>query len=186
MLRLAPMRRYQLTCKRHHLTLGAAWLIFCVISAVRPVPALPVGQAVAAAAPPQLTDRQFWDLSRDSSEMDGVFRSDNLLSNETSFQYIIPDLLKTAKQGRVYLGVGPEQNFTYIAALKPAMAIIIDIRHGNLDVHLLYKALFELSNDRSEFVSRLFSRKRPSGLTTKSTAPEIFSAYGTRRSTKKT
>ena len=92
-----------------------------------------------------------------------MFRSDNLLSNETSFQYIIPDLLKTAKQGRVYLGVGPEQNFTYIAALKPAMAIIIDIRHGNLDVHLMYKALFELSNDRAEFVSRLFSRKRPGG-----------------------
>ena len=115
----------------------------------------------------------------DSSEEDGFFRSDNLLSNETSFQYVIPDLLKTAKQGRVYLGVGPEQNFTYIAALKPAMAIIIDIRHGNLDVHLMYKALFELSNDRSEFVSRLFSRKRPSGLTTKSTAGEIFIAYGT-------
>src|SRR5437867_10360646 len=75
------------------------------------------------------------------------------------------------------MGVGPEQNFTYMAALKPAMALIIDIRHGNLDVHLMYKALFELSKDRSEFVSRLFSRKRPSGLTTKSTAQEIFSAY---------
>ena len=116
--------------------------------------------------------------------MDGVFRSDNLLSNETSFQYVIPDLLKTAKQGRVYLGVGPEQNFTYIAALKPAMAIIIDIRHGNLDVHLMYKALFELSNDRSEFVSRLFSRKRLGGLIAKSTAREIFSAYGTAEGSK--
>src|SRR5207248_2442618 len=110
--------------------------------------------------------------------------SDNLLSNETTFQRIIPSVLQTAKPGRVYLGVGPEQNFTYIAALKPTMAFIIDIRHGNLDVHLLYKALFELSNDRSEFVSRLFSRKRPSGLTTKSTAPEIFSAYGTAEGSK--
>src|SRR3989449_3532515 len=144
----------------------ATCVIFCVISSV-----------LSAAAPAQLTDQQFWNLSKESSEEDGVFRSDNLLSNESSFQYIIPNLLKTAKQGRVYLGVGPEQNFTYIAALKPAMAIIIDIRHGNLDVHLMYKALFELSKDRSEFVSRLFSRKRPSGLTTKSTAREIFSAY---------
>src|SRR5439155_22885884 len=101
----------------------------------------------------------------------------NLLSNETSFQYVIPELLKTAKQGRVYLGVGPEQNFTYIAALKPAMAFIIDIRHGNLDVHLMYKALFELSKDRAEFVSRLFSRKRPNGLNEKSSALEIFDAY---------
>ena len=131
----------------------------------------------AAAPPKELTDGQFWNLSRDSSEEDGFFRSDNLLSNETSFQYVVPDLLKTVKQGRVYLGVGPEQNFTYISAVRPAMAIIIDIRHGNLDVHLMYKALFELSRDRVDFVSRLFSRKRPAGLTTNSTATEIFSAF---------
>ena len=48
---------------------------------------------------------------------------------------------------------------TLDVALKPAMAFIVDIRHGNLDVHLMYKALFELSKDRAEFVSRLFSRK---------------------------
>src|SRR4029077_17209980 len=124
--------------------------------------------------PARLTDQQFWTLSRDSSEEDGYFRSDNLLSNETSFQYIIPQLLKTAKPGRVYMGVGPEQNFTYMAALKPTMAFIIDIRHGNLDVQLLYKALFELSKDRAEFVSRLFSRTRPGGLTAQSSVAEIF------------
>src|SRR5438874_2586168 len=167
------MKRQQLPLKRHHLILAAALLIFCVISSVRPV----ASGRTEAAAPVQLTDSQFWNLSRDSSEDDGYFRSDNLLSNETSFQYIIPDLLKTAKQGRVYLGVGPEQNFTYIVALKPAMAIIIDIRHGNLDVHLMYKALFELSKDRAEFVSRLFSRKRPDGLTTQSSARQIFTSY---------
>jgi hypothetical protein len=130
-----------------------------------------------AAVPKELTDEQFWNLSKESSEADGYFRSDNLLSNETSFQYIIPELLKTAKQGRVYLGVGPEQNFTYIAALKPTMAVIIDIRHGNLDVQLLYKALFELSKDRADFVSRLFSRQRPAGLTANSTVTEIFDAF---------
>ena len=133
----------------------------------------------AASTPTQLSDQAFWDLSRESSEEDGFFRSDNLLSNETSYQEIIPDLLKAAKQGRVYLGVGPEQNFTYIAALKPSMAIIIDIRHGNLDVHLMYKALFELSKDRVDFVSRLFSRKRPEGLTAQSTARQIFTALRT-------
>jgi len=135
------------------------------------------GITAAAPVPTRLTDQQFWDLSRESSEEDGFFRSDNLLSNETSFQYIIPELLKGTKQGRVYMGVGPEQNFTYIAALKPSMAIIIDIRHGNLDVHLMYKALFELSKDRSEFVSRLFSRKRATNLTAKSSATELFEAY---------
>src|SRR5262245_23288305 len=147
----------------------------CLIIAIALVPYVRSG--TAAATPARLTDSRFWDLSKEWSEEDGTFRSDNLLSNETGFQYIIPDLLMTAKQGRVYLGVGPEQNFTYIAALKPAMAVIIDIRHGNLDVHLMYKALFELSEDRGDFVSRLFSRKRPNGLTTKSTADDIFKGY---------
>src|SRR5207248_11492125 len=104
-------------------------------------------------------------------------RSDNRLCNAARFQYVIAALLKAGTQGRVYLGVGPEKNFIYIAALKPVMAFIIDIRHGNLDVHLMYKAIFELSKDRAEFVSRLFSRKRPSGLTAKSTVGEIFDAY---------
>src|SRR5262245_54935164 len=75
------------------------------------------GASVRAAAPPQLSDAEFWKLATESSEEDGFFRSDNLLSNETTFQYVIPDVLKTAKQGRVYMGVGPEQNFTYMAAL---------------------------------------------------------------------
>ena len=135
---------------------------------------------ITIAAPPvptQLTDEQFWQLSSSSSEEDGVFRSDNLLSNELNFQYVIPDLLKIAQPGRVYMGVGPEQNFSYIAALKPSMAFIVDIRHGNLDVHLMYKALFEMSDNRAEFVSRLFSRKQPAGLSASSTAAELFTAY---------
>jgi hypothetical protein len=75
------------------------------------------------------------------------------------------------------MGVGPEQNFTYIAALKPAMAIIVDVRRGNLDMHLMYKALFEMSTDRADFVSRLFSRRRPEGLTAASDVRAIFQAY---------
>jgi len=164
---MKPKARLPLHC--------AVFVAACLIIGVALVPHVPSSKA--APIPGRLTDQQFWDLSKEWSEEDGTFRSDNLLSNETGFQFIIPDLLRTAKQGRVYMGVGPEQNFTYIAALKPAMAVIIDIRHGNLDVHLMYKALFELSEDRADFVSRLFSRKRPSGLTTKSTADDIFKAY---------
>ena len=133
--------------------------------------------AVSAPAPTRLTDDQFWKLSSVSSEEDGTFNSDNLVSNEVDFQNVMPDLLKTARQGGIYIGVGPEQNFTYMAALEPSMAFIVDIRRGNLDVHLMYKALFELSADRVDFVSRLFSRNRPDGLTSKSTAREIFAAY---------
>ena len=130
----------------------------------------------AETLPAQLSDQEFWKLSADSSEADGTFRSDNLLSNESYFQYVIPPLNELAKQGRVYMGVGPEQNFTYIAALKPKMVFIVDIRRGNLDLQLMYKALFEISKDRAEFVSRLFGKRQLAGIGPNSTAQEIFDA----------
>lgn len=132
--------------------------------------------ANAQSLPSELSDREFWQLIADFSEADGFFRSDNLLSNEVWFQYVIPELTRTAKTERVYLGVGPEQNFTYMAALKPKMAFIFDIRRGNMHVHLVYKALFELSPDRADFVSRMFARKRPEGIGPQSTAGQIFDA----------
>jgi hypothetical protein len=89
----------------------------------------------------------------------------------------VPDLVKRVVPARAYVGVGSEQNFTYMAAVKPTHAFILDIRHGNLDLHLLYKAFFELSADRAEFVSRVFARPRPPGLTTASTAQAIFDAF---------
>jgi hypothetical protein len=128
--------------------------------------------------PTQLSDQEFWKLSTELSEPDGTFRSDNLLSNESYFQYVIPQLNEITKSGQVYMGVGPEQNFTYIAALKPKMVFILDIRRGNLDLQLLYKALFEMSKDRAEFVSRLFARKQPAGIGPRSTVEEIFNAVG--------
>jgi hypothetical protein len=79
--------------------------------------------------------------------------------------------------GGVYIGVGPEQNFSYIARLRPAMAFIIDIRRENRNLHLLYKALFELSSDRADFVSRLFSRPRPAGVPPNASIEEIFRLY---------
>src|SRR3989454_8381261 len=165
--------------KPHHILSRSRILILSctIVCANIAVRSLPGGQVTAAPVPTRLSDEQFWKLSSSISEIDGTFRSDNLLSNELAFQYVIPELLEKAKPGRVYMGVGPEQNFTYIVALKPAMAFIVDIRHGNLDVHLMYKALFELSKDRAEFVSRLFSRKQPDGLGPESTARQIFSAY---------
>jgi hypothetical protein len=78
----------------------------------------------------------------------------------------------------VYLGVGPEQNFTYISALAPRMAFIVDIRRQNMIEHLLYKALFEMSDDRVGFLSRLFSRPRPPGLKNASPLKAIFEAFG--------
>ena len=134
-------------------------------------------RAASASLPARLSDEEFWRLVTEFSERAGTFQSDNLLSNERWLQHVIPDLVAKATPGRAYVGVGPEQNFTYIATLKPSMAFIVDIRRGNFDLHLMYKALFELSADRAEFVSRLFCRPRPAGLTDKSTIEDIFAAY---------
>ncbi len=161
--------------RRRILLVAASVLVACLGG-------VPVDTGVRAGVdtlPARLSDREFWRFVSSFSEPNGYFRSDNLLSNEASLQYVVPDLLRTTKPGRVYLGVGPEQNFTYIAALRPAMAFIVDVRRGNLQLHLMYKALFELSADRAEFVSRLFSRKRPPGLGPTSTVEEIFEAYAT-------
>jgi hypothetical protein len=127
--------------------------------------------------PAQLAEPEFWSLTETLSEPGGSFHSDNFVSNESGFQRVLPALTERVRRGSVYLGVGPEQNFTYIAALQPRAAFIIDIRRGNLQEHLLYKALFQMSADRVEFVARLFSRPRPLGLGTASTPDQIFAAF---------
>jgi hypothetical protein len=140
--------------------------------------------ARAWAVPDRLTDQEFWKVVTDSSEPGGYFRSadiTNLTSNETQYEYVLTDLVNRTKPGGVYLGVGPEQNYTYIAALKPRMAIIFDIRRGNLDLQLMYKAIFELSKDRADFISMLFSRPRPAGLTPSSSVRQLFSSFGASR-----
>lgn len=133
-------------------------------------------RAVAPSLPERLSDRDYWALVSDFSEPNGEFRSDNLLSNEIFLQYVIPELARAQRLSRVYLGVGPEQNFTYIAALKPKMVFIVDVRRGNLQLHMMYKAIFELAADRADFVFRLFSRKRPATLGAKASTQEIFEA----------
>jgi hypothetical protein len=152
-----------------------AVLIVCLAA-----PALVAAPQPSTGLPARLTDQEFWSLSQLSSEPGGYFRSadiTNLTSNETWMQHVIPDLVARVKPGRVYLGVGPEQNFTYMAAVRPALAVIFDIRRGNLNLQLLYKALFELSKDRADFVSMLFSKPRPASLGPAATAEEIFSAF---------
>ena len=119
------------------------------------------GTGAGAGLPRHLSDGEFWHLIESFSEPGGFFRSDNLVSNEDTYQRVLPELVATVPAGGVFIGVGPDQNFTYIAATNPAAAFIVDIRRANLWVHLMYKALFELSADRATFLSRLFSRPMP-------------------------
>ena len=132
---------------------------------------------VASTIPTRLSDTAFWRLVTEVSEPGGYFRSDNFVSNETSYQWVIPDLQRTTRAGGVYLGVGPDQNFTYLVALRPRIAFIFDIRRQNMLTHLMYKALIEQSSDRADFLSRLFARPRPAHLDSLTPAESLFVAF---------
>jgi len=138
---------------------------------------LAVANAGAQGLPARLTDAEFWKFVTESSEADGFFQSDNLVSNEITLQHIIPELVKGRAPAGVYLGVGPDQNFTYIAAMRPRIAFIVDIRRGAMLQHLMYKGLFELAEDRAAFLSLLFSRPRPARATTPATPLELLEAF---------
>lgn len=178
-----------LTARRTHVrTYALALLTAFVVSAChRSASAPPVAAAPAASAAPttrstlatregtptlpdRLDDSTFWRMSREFSEPGGYFRSENFVSNEMGLQHVIAQLETYAPPGGVYVGVGPEQNFTYIAALRPRIAFIVDIRRQNLLQHLWYKAVFELSPTRASFLARLFSRPAAAN------APEGLSA----------
>jgi hypothetical protein len=136
-----------------------------------------VGSKAADTLPGRYSDADFWRMVTDFSEPGGNFPYENFVSNEVSYQEILPELTRIVKPGRAYIGVAPEQNFTYIAAIQPKVAFILDIRRQNMLELLMYKALFEMAPDRAEFVSRLFSRPKPRGLTATSSAEEIFKAF---------
>ncbi|HLQ77451.1 MAG TPA: hypothetical protein VK210_08855 [Terriglobia bacterium] len=138
----------------------------------------PLQSEAADTLPAQLPDAEFWRLVTEFSEPNGAFPYENFVSNEREYQNVLTELTQKGPVGGVYLGVAPEQNFTYIAALKPRMAFIIDIRRQNMIELLMYKALFEMSKDRSDFVTRLFSRKCPATVNGKSGAKELFQACG--------
>jgi hypothetical protein len=128
--------------------------------------------------PAQLSDAEFWKIIEDFSEPSGFFTSENFSSNERGYQTLIPKLMAKVQPGVAYMGVGPEQNFQYIASLKPKIAFIVDIRRQNMIQHLMYKAAFEMTSNRADFLSVVFSRKRPAGLSESSTTAQLLDAYG--------
>jgi hypothetical protein len=136
------------------LTLKRALLLGVVLLA-----ALTTSQVRAAA-------QSFAALSEQLSEPNGDFDTDNLISNESSYLHVMPALEQGGVAGGVYIGVGPDQNFSYIARIRPASAFIIDIRRDNLLLHLMFKALFAASRNRMEFLSLLTGRAAPERLDT--------------------
>jgi hypothetical protein len=61
--------------------------------------------------------------------------------------------------------------------VQPKIAFITDIRRQNMLELMMYKALFEMAPDRADFISLLFSRKRPPDLAANATADALFYAY---------
>jgi hypothetical protein len=125
----------------------------------------------------RIDDASFWRMFSEFSEPNGYFQSDNLVSNERTFPGLLTDIASRRSPTSAYVGVGPEQNFHYLAALRPRIAFVVDIRRQNALLQLLYKALFEMAPSRAEFLSRLLSRPRPHGLAAGASVRELFEAF---------
>jgi hypothetical protein len=123
-----------------------------------------------------LTDVEFSRLIHQVSEEGGYFWSNNYISNETSYLHVLDELENLGVKGGVYIGVGPNQNFTYIAAIHPDLAFIVDIRRQNLLEHLLFKVLIEKSESREEYLSRLLGRPLSTRFSPTTPLPEIVAA----------
>ena len=177
---LRTFKAMQKPSSRNHL-----FLVLAVVVAsfnLSPIQAQVAQQTMAASAtgslPARLSDAEFWKLVGDISEPGGCFSmADNFVSNERDIGTIAGTIRAGGPTGGVYMGVGPEQNFTYIAAVRPRMVFIVDIRRQAVVHHLMYKAIFELSADRADFVSLLFAKPRPAGLDTASTIQQIWAAF---------
>lgn len=117
--------------------------------------------ASASVAADSLGIDQFAALVRRLSDSGGYFDTDNLISNESSYLHPLTTLERLGVRGGAYIGVGPDQNFSIIARVNPRIAFITDIRRDNLLHHLLFKALFELSRNRTEYVARWLGRAVP-------------------------
>jgi hypothetical protein len=162
------MRQY----RQQWLALG--WVLLLSAAMARGAAA----QGTVSRLPDRLSDAEFWSLVDSISEPGGIFRiPDNFTSNEREIGQLFTTLRENGTRGGVYMGVGPEQNFTYISAIRPQMAFIVDIRRQAVMQHLMFKALFEMSADRAAFISLLFSKRRPAGLDSATTIQNIWQAY---------
>lgn len=127
--------------------------------------------------PHPLTASQYSEVIGRLSERGGYFWNDNFVSNEASYLHPLTKLRELGIQGGVYIGVGPNQNLTYVAKLRPRYAFIIDIRRQNFLEHLLFKALFHYSRSPDEYLSCLLSRKTAGGSPTVATDLERLVAH---------
>lgn len=116
------------------------------------LPAMPM-----SALPESTYGRTFLTLS----EPAGHFPSENVVSNETSYLHVLDAMRRIGVKGGAYIGVGPDQNFSYIAAVRPEVAFMFDIRRDAMIEHQLFKAVFSLSRNRMEYLCVLLAKPLP-------------------------
>ncbi len=125
----------------------------------------PPAAAPAVAAPatprPAGSDSVFAKTFLRLSEPAGFFQSENVVSNETSYLHVLDAMRRIGVKGGAYIGVGPDQNFSYIAAIRPSVAFIFDIRRDDMLEHLLFKAVFSMSRNRVEYLCTLLAKPCP-------------------------
>lgn len=136
-------------------------IVVILIFAASTLPWTHTPEPVRAAVDLQVSNEQFRRYIDEWSEPEGYFDSDNFITNETSYLHVIGELRQHVRPGGIYLGVGPDQNFSYLVQTRPALAIIPDIRRQNMLQHLLFKALFAMATNRKEYLALLFSKEAP-------------------------
>jgi hypothetical protein len=144
--------------KRRKFVLAMPLLLFVILVFAPPVTNTNAEPGILVPKPDLLSAAEFSRIIREFSEEEGSFPSDNWTSNETSYLHVVEKLRELHATGEAYIGVGPEQNFTYLAKVRPRTAFIIDIRRQAVIQHLLYKAIFQQADSRAEFLALLLSR----------------------------
>ena len=182
------MRRHPLAtllqslARRHRAAVALAAFASAVVS--MPVAAQRPASAPASArtptAPthaPAIDAREFARLVATLSETGGYFDTDNLISNERSYLHVVGALERLGVRGGAYVGVGPDQNFSYIAHVRPRIAFIVDVRRDNLLQQLMFKAMFARARNRAEYLALLLGRPAPSGQRWASLPPDSLVAW---------
>jgi hypothetical protein len=137
--------------------LTPAWACAALLAA----PAAAQAPAAPPPAAPAAGARAFGRLVASLSEPGGYFDTDNLISNERGYLHVLGALTRLGVRGGAYVGVGPDQNFSYIARVRPSVAFVVDVRRDNLLQHLMFKALFARARNRAEYLALLVGRPAP-------------------------
>lgn len=137
---------------------GSLLLAWMLIGAVSQEPETTTLPTLSLSPDFGISNADFAALIDSMSEPEGYFDTDNFITNETSYLQVVHTLDENVLSGGVYLGVGPDQNFSYIVHTRPSLAIITDIRRQNMLEHLLLKVLIEEAQDRVDYLCLLLGR----------------------------